>query len=275
MKNFLVIALLGLTGCAGLLNTNTLAAQEVEGDWGSLTGQIIVEGDIPAGVPENVGDHKDKPVCLVDGELPMDDNVMINEENKGLKNVVIMMYQKKPTPVPTHPSYDELKAEPVVLDNVNCRFVPKVVFVRPGQELILRNSDPVGHNCHINAFNNEHNPLLPANDEITMVLENEEKSPAKVTCDLHTWMDSVIMIRDNPYVAVSDEEGKFTIENLPPGDWKFQFWHQEPGYMRKLQVPGGAKVGRKGEIDVTITKGETKDLGEMQIEIDDLVSKKK
>jgi plastocyanin len=251
--------------------SNPAIAQDAEGEWGHLTGQIIVEGEVPALKPEAVGDHADKAVCLVDGEIPLDDNLVVDEESNGLRDVYVMMYQKKPTPVPTHPDYEEAKAEPVVIDNVKCRFVPKAVFVRPGQKVILRNSDPVGHNCHITSFNNEHNLNLPANGEVELVLENEDKIPGKVACDLHAWMDSVIMIRDNPYVTTTDAEGKFTIENLPAGDWKFQFWHKEGGYLRKLNVGDGLKVGRKGEVELTIAKDETNDLGAMTIAIDELV----
>lgn len=272
MKKLLFVAVIAAAfGWAFLNPVVAQAAQEAEGDWGTLTGQIIVDGEVPPAEPEAVGDHADKAVCLVDGEVPVDDNLVVNEEGNGLRDVFIMMYQKRPEPVPTHPSYEAAKEEPITIDNVNCRFVPHAVFVRPGQKVILKNSDPVGHNCHIITFNNEHNISLPANDEQPLVLENEDKTPGKVACDLHGWMDSVIMIRDNPYVAISDEEGKFTLENIPAGDWKFQFWHKKGGYLRKLDVPDGSKVGRKGEIEVTIAKDETKDLGEMKIAVDELI----
>lgn len=237
---------------------------EEAGDWGHLTGTVLVDGDVAAQAEEAVGDHPDKAACLVDGKLPADDNIIVNPENKGLADVYVIMYLKKKKTDAVHPSYEEAKKEAVVLDNVKCRFVPHASFVRTGQKLILKNSDAVGHNCHITTFNNEHNPTLPANSQAEVTFDTEDSRPGNVTCDLHKWMDSVIFIRDNPYVAITDADGKFTIENLPAGEWDFQFWHKKVGYLKKLSITD-YKVSKKGVATATITKGESTDLGEMKL----------
>ena len=263
---------LGLLLAATLLLPQTIVAQDADkaeakaevGTWGHLSGTITVDGDVKAAAEEAVGDHADKAVCLVDGKVPADDNIIVNPENNGLKNAYVLMYLKKKKPEAIHPSYEESKKTPVVLDNVNCRFVPHAIFVRTGQKLLLKNSDPVGHNCHITTFNNEHNPTLPANSEAEVTFDTEDSRPGLVTCDLHKWMDSVIFIRDNPYVAITDADGKFTIENLPEGDWEFQFWHKKVGYMKKLEV-SNYKVSKKGVAKVSIKADETVDLGEMKL----------
>lgn len=239
-------------------------AQAQEGDWGHLSGTITVEGDVATPAEEAVGDHADKAACLVDGKLPLDDNIVVNNENQGLRDVYVLMYLKKKKTDAVHPSYEEKKKEPVVLDNVNCRFVPHATFVRTGQKLVLKNSDAVGHNCHITTFNNEHNPTLPANSSAEITFDTEDSRPGNVTCDLHKWMDSVIFIRDNPYVAITDADGKFTIENLPAGEWDFQFWHKKVGYLKKLSIEG-VKVSKKGVATVEIKTGETADLGKMSL----------
>ena len=128
----------------------------------------------------------------------------------------------------------------------------------------MKNSDPVGHNCHIITFNNEHNINLPANGSVVLVLENPERAPGEVKCDIHPWMDSVIMIRDNPYVTFTDANGEFKIENVPAGKWKFQFWHKKCGWLSKLEVEG-AEVGRRGEFEVEIVADQETDLGKMHL----------
>ena len=234
------------------------------GPWGTLTGKIIVTGDRPENKTEDVGDNKDKAVCLVDGELPQDDKFTIDDDG-GLRDVFVMMYRKSSDPeVPIHESYDAAMAEPVTIDNEKCRFVPQASFVRVGQTLVLKNSDPVGHNCHITGFKNEFNTTIPANNSVEVVPQAEEKVPIPVRCDLHKWMDGVLMIRENPYVAISSSDGSFTIENVPAGEWQFQFWHKGGAYLRDLVVPD-QKVGRRGEIDVTIAAGETTDLGTLEL----------
>ncbi|QEG24154.1 carboxypeptidase regulatory-like domain-containing protein [Mariniblastus fucicola] len=255
---------MGVLLAAAVLLPQTLLAQESKSDWGHLSGTVTVDGDVEAPEEEPVGDHADKPVCLVDGKLPVDDNIVVNAENKGLRDVYVLMYLKKKKTDAVHPSYEEKKKEPVVLDNVNCRFVPHAVFVRTGQKLVLKNSDPVGHNCHITTFNNEHNPNLPANSTAEVKFDVEDSRPGNVTCDLHKWMDSIIFIRDNPYVAITDADGKFTIENLPAGEWEFQFWHKKVGYLKTLAI-SNHEVSKRGVATIKVTAGETTDLGEMKL----------
>ena len=110
---------------------------------------------------------------------------------------------------------------------------------------------------------------MPANDAAEIVPENPEKSVTMVKCDIHPWMDAYILIRDEPYAAVTTADGKFEIKNIPAGTWKFQFWHKAGAYLRKMDI-NGYKVGRRGEIEVTIKEGEALDLGQMTIPADSL-----
>lgn len=237
-----------------------------DGEWGSLTGQIVVKGDVPESKPEDVGDNPDKAACLVNGKIPLDDGLVVNDK-KQLRDVFVFMYEGRGAEVPKkfHPSYEKKKAVKLTLDNQKCRFVPKAVFARTGQTLIMKNSDNVGHNCHVTTFQQEHNINIPAGKEIELkLLDDSDKIPGEVRCDIHKWMDSVIFIRDNPYVAISDETGKFKIENIPAGDWKFQFWHKKAGYLKTIEIKG-YKPDRKGIIDATITKDKALDLGTLTL----------
>ncbi len=245
-------------------NSSAQDASTAEGKWGHLSGTVTVDGDVAAPKEEAVGDHADRAVCLVDGKIPTDDNIVVNSENNGLRDVYVIMYLKTKKDPPVHPSYEAKKAEPVVLDNVKCRFVPHAAFLRTGQKLIMKNSDAVGHNCKITTFNNEANPNIPANSQVEAVLDGEDSRPGKVECNLHSWMDGVIFVRDNPYVAITDADGKFTIENLPEGEWDFQFWHIKVGYLKTLSIDN-REVSKRGVTAVEITAGGTTDLGEMKL----------
>lgn len=232
-----------------------------EGEWGHLTGKFVVTGEVPEIKAEDI--IKDQAFCLADGVAPKDDNLVVGADG-GLRDVYVMMYLKSGDPPAVHPSYEATANEPVVLDNIKCRFVPHAVFLRTGQTFRLKNSDDVGHNFHVKTFRNELNVNCPIGDNVDVTLDEADKTPGNVVCDVHPWMDSVILVRDEPYVAISAEDGSFKIENIPAGDWKFQFWHVKCGYMRPLKVDG-YKVGRRGEISLSIKDGETLDLGEMQI----------
>lgn len=247
------------------------ASAQDKGEWGNLKGHIKVKGKLPDIPFEDV--NKDKAMCLAgNAKAPLDDNLIVNE-NGEIRDVFVFMYFKNDdSPRPeVHPSYNEAKNKKVVLDNSKCRFVPHALLLRTGQTLELKNSDSGGHNCRILGFKdgNEHNINLPANESANVIAKNPEKSVTMVKCDIHPWMDAYILIRDEPYAAITGADGKFEIANVPAGTWKFQFWHKKGAYLRKLDIPG-YKVGRRGEIEVTIKKGESLDLGQLTIPADSL-----
>ena len=229
--------------------------------WGDLKGQIKVTGDLPEIPKEDI--TKDQAACLAGREAPLDDNLLVGKVG-GLRDAFVMMYLKDEKPA-VHPSYAEAMKQPVVLDNKNCRFAPHAIFVRIGQPLHLKNSDDVGHNCHGKLFNNEFNVNVPQDEFVELKLKDREKVPGMIVCDIHPWMDAVALVRDEPYVAITDDKGNFEIKNIPAGEWKFQFWHRKSGYMRDLEVPG-KKVGRRGEITIEIEADATLDLGELKID---------
>jgi hypothetical protein len=141
----------------------------------------------------------------------------------------------------------------VVLDNKDCRFEPHVLAMRTGQTLIVKNSDPVGHNSNIDAKANPSiNALIPSNNSQTAVMNKEESQPVKVGCNIHPWMGAWLVVRSDPYASVSDKTGSFTIEKLPAGiDLEFQLWQEKAGPMKTVQVEG-AKVDGKGRFKLKL-----------------------
>lgn len=234
--------------------------------WGTLTGQIRVVGDVPEAPDEAV--DKDSAICVVDGQMPKDDNLVVDADN-GLRDVFVMMMLSGDEPVPVHPRYASAEPRALVLDNAKCRFEPHALAVRAGEKLILRNSDEVGHNCHIITFGNEENVNLAQLSDVEVVLKNADKVPGNVVCDIHKWMDAVILVRDEPCVAISAADGTFTVPDIPAGIWSFQFWHKKAGYLRDMKIEGH-EPGRRGEIELTVKEGETVNLGVLEIPVESL-----
>jgi len=57
----------------------------------------------------------------------------------------------------------------------------------------------------------------------------ENDPPIAVKCNVHPWMRSYIAVSNNPYFAVTGDDGSFTIKGLPPGSYTLTAWHEKYG----------------------------------------------
>ena len=78
-------------------------------------------------------------------------------------------------------------------------------------------------------------------------------------------MKGWLVVRDNPYAAVTGEDGSFTIEKLPAGEVELQFWHEKAGYLDSIVIGGKKTSVKRGRMDVEVDADGT-DLGEMVLE---------
>lgn len=118
---------------------------------------------------------------------------------------------------------------PVVLDQSGCMYSPRVIGVQLGQAVTFVNSDPVMHNIHGMGDANGFNAGMPGKDQrITRKFESPEVM-LKMKCDVHPWMTAYIGVVPHPYFAVTGANGEFSLENVPPGDYVIEAWHEVLG----------------------------------------------
>lgn len=230
-------------------------------DWGTLKGRLVFDGD--AGEPEAINVNKDVEFCSKHD--PKDERLVVGEDG-GLGNAFVYVYVKKGKSVDIHPDLEKPADEAAVLDNKGCRFEPHAMTLRTGQKLEIRNSDSIAHNTNAGALlaNSGFNETIPQDRPLVKQFDNRESFPSEFACNIHPWMKSYVLVRDNPYMAVTDKDGKFEIKNLPAGKHEFIFWHGPGGVMKNLKV-GGTKTSRKGRAKLTIPAGETLDLGDVKV----------
>jgi plastocyanin len=118
----------------------------------------------------------------------------------------------------------------VALNQQGCQFVPRVIALRKGQTLAVKNSDPVSHNIHPQPQNNrewnqQQSPGTP--DLERRFVFPEVMIPVK--CNVHAWMRSYIAVMEHPYFGVTGADGRFRFENLPPGNYEVAVWHEQFG----------------------------------------------
>ena len=131
------------------------------------------------------------------------------------------------------------------------------------QSLLIKNSDAVGHNTKIEVIANPAiNDIVPAGATLLRQFPQTERSPAApVACSIHPWMNAWLVVRDNPYFAVSNQDGDLEIKNLPAGEWTVQFWHEKPGYVVDVKLGDKKTEWKRGRLDVKIENGKVVDLG--------------
>jgi hypothetical protein len=118
----------------------------------------------------------------------------------------------------------------VVLDQQGCRFIPHVLGIQTNQSLEVRNSDPTTHNVHQTPRNNpDWNQSQPAGAAPLLVKFGHAELMVPIKCNQHPWMKAYVGVLSHPFFAVSDRNGAFQIEGLPPGTYTIAAWHEEFG----------------------------------------------
>jgi hypothetical protein len=141
------------------------------------------------------------------------------------------------------------QAPPAVLDQKGCEYIPSIFAVQTGQKIVVKNSDPVLHNVHVDPAEGSGNKLfneaqLSGSPDKTYVATKPELF-LKFKCDVHGWMFSWVSVFDHPYFALSAKDGTFKIANVPPGKYKLQAAHRKAGNLTQdIEVKEGepAKV---------------------------------
>ena len=241
----------------------TLLPSPASAQWGTLKGKFVFVGDVPTPVAINV--TKDQDTC---GKCELrQESLVVNPDNAGIRDIVVFLYptSKQRKKLKVHPDYEAEAKGIVKVSNSCCRFEPHIVPVRTTQTLHILNPDPVAHNSKVTTLKNPAiNPNIPAGGMVSATFPREEVFPSEISCSIHPWMKGYLIIKEHPYVAVSDENGEFELKNLPAGEWRFRAWH-ESGYVEKVMMSGKAAKWSKGRFEEEIKDGETLDFGTIEV----------
>ena len=152
---------------------------------------------------------------------------------------------------------------PPRIEAVDCRFMPFVNVVRDLHDIVVVNMDPAFHD--VQAYETSQlgprvlfNVPLPISkrypneiglsdhfhkhyDGIPMVQTVKMTKGRRIftmQCGFHAYMESWALVVDHPYHAITDEDGKFEIGDIPPGTYKVTIWHPylHEGYEQVVTV---------------------------------------
>ncbi len=154
----------------------------------------------------------------------------------------------------------EGKAFPDGLDSLTltqekCEFSPMLGVMANKGEMTAINSDNTLHNIHTyeqigKARRTVMNVSQPnAGDEVTKTVKLRKGDGMKVECDAHDFMHSFVFVAKNPYFAVVDENGGYSIPDVPAGTYKIVVWH---GFLGEVEG-GEVEVSAGGEVTFDLT----------------------
>ncbi len=129
-----------------------------------------------------------------------------------------------------------------IMDQRNLTFAPHVLPIMVGTTVEFPNSDDVFHNVY------SFSPAKKFN--LGMYLKGQHKAitfdkpgVVELHCKVHSEMKAYILVKENPYYAVSDGRGKYAISNVPAGRYTLQAWYEGKVIeVREVTVPESGVV---------------------------------
>jgi plastocyanin len=133
------------------------------------------------------------------------------------------------------------------------RFLPHVMVVEKGSEVDFPNSDPYFHNV-FSLFNGKRFDLgLYASGESRPVLFNRV-GVSYIFCNIHPLMSAVVVVVDSPYFALSDPNGKLTINDVPEGRYQLKVWHERATPQELASLTRTVQVSSSGTFDLGVVR---------------------
>lgn len=227
-------------------------------DGGTIIGKVTITQGTPIPKGFNLITFPDPVYC---GRISTGTGWRILQEfsvaaDGGLKDaVVVLVDATKGKP---------FTFEPPTIEARDCRFLPFVSVVKDRSEVNVVNMDPVFHD--IQAYETSHlgprvlfNMPLPMNphhkhnvgaDSHEHLAGQPMKEVIRMTkdrrifvmqCGFHAYMESWGLAVDNPYFAITQADGTFSLRDVPPGDYTLLAWHPGVGTMTEKKVAVPAK----------------------------------
>ena len=199
-------------------------------DTGTIVGEVVYAGDPPP--VKKIEITKDKEKCGTEKVL----EELVVGPDRGLRWVVVSLEGAEW-------NAEAPEVQGIQLDQSGCRFVPHVLVVPTDVDLSVLNSDGILHNVH--TYSKANLPMNRAQPAFRkkMRMKFGEAEVIRVACDVHNWMGAWIVVSDNPYTAVTDENGSFRLTGIKPGTYKLKLWHERLGEQTKeVTVRGGEET---------------------------------
>ena len=187
---------------------------------GTIAGVVRFEGTVPAQTELQVRSSAEC-AALHDGPVLAGDVLV---EDGKVQNAIVYLSKGLGERVFAVPETT------VVIDQQDCLFVPRVAAAQVDQLVRFLNSDMLAHNVRgVPSEARSWNFMLAVKGASREATIEREEPAIEIKCDVHPWMKAYLGVFDHPYFAVTDADGRFSLPQVPPGDYTVTVWHERFG----------------------------------------------
>lgn len=138
--------------------------------------------------------------------------------------------------------YEEPAPEQAVLARRRGNFVPYVLPVIAGTTVEFLNHDPVYHNV-FSLSKAAHFDLGRYPQGRSRSVRFDRPGTVRVFCEMHSHMSAFILVFSHRYFASTTADGRYRIEEVPPGEYDVAVWTDgEKRSRRRVRVVPGRAV---------------------------------
>jgi plastocyanin len=122
-----------------------------------------------------------------------------------------------------------------VMDQRDRRFVPQVLPVQTGATVSFPNGDSISHHVYSFSPAKRFELYLPKGESEAgrgrrgsgrgSPVVFDRAGVAALGCNIHDWMLAYILVVDTHWFAKTDEQGRATLDDVPPGRYRLVVWH--------------------------------------------------
>jgi hypothetical protein len=198
---------------------------------GAIEGKVTYTGTPPKMKPI---DMAKEPTCAKEHNPPeMAQNVVTGPGNALQYVVVYISAGEQPSPTPS---------QAVRFDQKGCMYIPHVLPMQVGQELLIYTDDPFAHNIHpLPKVNPEWNKSQPPG---AAPIDTKWDKPEfiEVKCNIHPWMHGYFVVLRTSRYAVTDNNGAFSLKGLPAGKYTVTAWQEQYGTQSQEVTISGSET---------------------------------
>src|SRR5262249_28516245 len=136
-------------------------------------------------------------------------------------------------------AFEQAESGRAVMDQRNQTFVPHVLAITTGTTVDFPNSDQFYHDVFsLSKAAKFDLGRYPAGKSKS--IRFDKPGIVRVFCDIHAHMNAFILVFGHPFFALTDQAGRYRIDNIPPGTYSAVAWNEgTPSDPRLVTVSDG------------------------------------